>query len=137
MTEDGRRKQMPFKFERLVVCRMSLEYIDLVYALAGNLPRSEEYNLKSQRTRAATSKSLNIAEGSTSQTDAEQARFIGLSIRSLIETIACQRIVERRSLSTDENALRQLNQTAESLLIKLQAFRKAIAPNQGWLREDN
>jgi four helix bundle protein len=116
---------------------MSLDYIDLVYALAYNLPRSEEYNLKSQLTRAATSIALNIADGSTSQTDAEQARFVGLSIRSLIETIACQRIVERRSLSTDENALRQLNQKAESLLIKLQAFRKAIAPNQNWLREDN
>jgi four helix bundle protein len=39
-----------------------LEYTDLIYELAGKLPKSEEYNLKSQIVRAATSISLNIAE---------------------------------------------------------------------------
>jgi four helix bundle protein len=72
---------MPFKFERLEVWELALGYIDLIYEIAGLLPRSEEFNLKSQITRAATSVSLNIAEGSTGQTDAEQARFIGLAIR--------------------------------------------------------
>ncbi|NIV33597.1 MAG: four helix bundle protein, partial [Anaerolineae bacterium] len=73
---------MPFKFEKLEVWQLSLEYVDMVYEIAGQLPRSEEYNLKSQMIRAATSVSLNIAEGSTGQTDAEQARFLGLAVRS-------------------------------------------------------
>ena len=66
---------MPFKFEKLEVWRLALEYVDLVYALADQLPRSEDVNLKSQLKRAATSVALNIAEGSTGQTDHEQARF--------------------------------------------------------------
>ena len=69
---------MPFKFEKLDVWHLALDYIDVTYELAALLPKSEEYNLKSQISRAATSVALNIAEGSTSQTDAEQARFTDL-----------------------------------------------------------
>jgi four helix bundle protein len=72
---------MGFKFEQLEVWQLALEYLDLDYQIAGQLPRSEEYNLKSQIVRAATSIALNIAEGSTSQTDAEQGRFLGIAIR--------------------------------------------------------
>ena len=86
---------MPYKFEQLDVWKLSLDYIDLVYILDENLPRSEEYNLKSQIIRAATSIALNIAEGSQGQSDAEQARFLGMSIRSLIETVSCQHIIRR------------------------------------------
>ena len=127
---------MSFKFEKLEVWRMALEYIDIIYALANLLPKSEEYNLKTQLTRAATSIALNIAEGSTGQTDAEQGRFIGLAIRSLIETVACMRIIQRRAFPVDEKVLQQAIQATEPFAIKLQAFRKAIAPNQQWLREE-
>jgi len=64
-----------FKFEGLKVYQLALDYIDLVYDVASKLPRSEEYNLSSQIKRAATSIALNIAEGSTGQSDPEQARF--------------------------------------------------------------
>jgi four helix bundle protein len=66
---------MPYKFEQLEVWKLSLEYIDSIYVLAAKLPKSEEYNLKSQIVRATTSISLNIAEGSTGQSDAEQQGF--------------------------------------------------------------
>lgn len=39
---------MPFKFEKLEVWRLSLDYLDLIYETAERLPRSEDYNLKSQ-----------------------------------------------------------------------------------------
>ena len=67
---------MPFKFEKLEVWQLALEYVDLTYDLAGRLPKSKECNLKSQIIRAATSVALNIAEGSTSQTDAEQGAVL-------------------------------------------------------------
>ena len=50
-----------FKFERLDVWKISLEYLDLCYAIADRLPKLEEYNLKAQLIRAATSIGLNIA----------------------------------------------------------------------------
>jgi hypothetical protein len=56
---------MAFKFERLEVWGLALDYVDLTYELASKLPRDEEYNLKSQIRRAATSITLNIAEGSS------------------------------------------------------------------------
>ena len=73
---------MGYKFEKLEVWALALEYTDLIYHLAEKLPASEQYNLKSQIKRAANSIALNIAEGSTTQTDAEQARFLNIAIRS-------------------------------------------------------
>ena len=53
---------MPFKFEKLDVWQRALDYIDLIYDIAANLPRDEAYNLKSQITRAATVEYLSDVE---------------------------------------------------------------------------
>ena len=90
---------MAYKFERLEVWQMAMEYIDLIYKLADALPRNEEYNLRSQIIRAATSVALNIVEGSTGQSDAEQNRFLGMALRSVIETVACLHLIRRRNYS--------------------------------------
>ena len=127
---------MPFKFEKLEVWQLALDYIDLMYEIANQLPKSEEYNLKSQMIRAATSVALNIAEGSTGQTDAEQARFLGLAIRSVLETVACQHLTSRRKFLEDASPLRLAYSRAETLAAKLHTMRKTIAPNQTWLREE-
>jgi four helix bundle protein len=126
---------MPFKFEKLEVWQLAMEYVDLIYGLAEKLPRSEDYNLKSQIIRAATSVALNIAEGSTGQTDAEQARFLGLAIRSLLETVACQHIICRRKLIDDAVLLTTAYTQAEKLVAKLHTFRKTISPEKQWVRE--
>jgi four helix bundle protein len=118
---------MTYKFEQLDVWKLALDYIDLIYELASFLPRSEEYNLKSQITRAATSIALNIAEGSQGQSDAEQARFLGMSIRSLIETVACQQIIRRRKYFKDESLLDHAYENLQTLARKLQSFRKTIS----------
>jgi four helix bundle protein len=99
----------------------------LIYEIAEQLPRSEEYNLKSQITRAATSVALNIAEGSTGQTDAEQARFLGLAIRSLLETVACQHIISRREFLRDVTPLRRAYRQAEILVAKLHTMQGNFA----------
>jgi len=54
---------MPYKFQKLEIYRLALDYISLIYELAEKLPSTEKFNLKSQITRAATSIALNIAEG--------------------------------------------------------------------------
>ena len=91
--------------------------------------------MKSQITRAATSVALNIAEGSTGQTDLEQARFLGMAIRSLIETVACLRIIKRRSLLVDVKQIEQADAHSRVLAAKLHAFRKSLAPHKGKVNE--
>ena len=127
---------MPYKFEQLDVWKLALDYIDLVYKVAENLPRSEDYNLKSQVTRAATSVALNIAEGSQGQSDAEQARFLGMAVRSLIETVACQQIIQRRDYGIDETLLQKMYDDSQLLARKLQSFRKSLSNIQYQVRED-
>lgn len=119
---------MAYKFEQLEVWELALDYIDLIYGLVRELPKPEEYNLKSQIVRAATSVSLNIAEGSTGLSDAEQARFLSISIRSLIETVACLHIIHRRGYLADPEPLRAAYRASETLFAKLQAFRKSLNP---------
>lgn len=127
---------MYFKFEKLDVWQAALGYIDIIYQVADQLPRNEEYNLRSQIVRAATSVALNIAEGSTGQTDVEQARFLGLAIRSTLETVACQHLISRRGYFEDPALLRRAYIDALKLVKMLQAMRKALVPQQSWLREE-
>ena len=128
---------MPYKFEQLEVWKLALDYIDLIYQLAENLPRNEEYNLKSQIIRAATSIALNVAEGSQGQSDAEQARFLGMAIRSLIETVACQQIIQRRGYLQDKALLDKAYEDSQVLAKKLQSFRKSLSKAQYQVREDS
>ena len=128
---------MPYKFEKLGVWQAAVEYIDLIYLLAEELPKSEEYNLKSQIIRAATSVALNIAEGSTGQSDAEQARFLGMAIRSLVETVACQHFIRRRKYLTDTKMLDEAYAKSNDLARQLQAFRKSLMKNSKNIREEN
>ena len=117
---------MAFKFEQLDVWQLSLEYSDLIYDVAERLPERERFNLQSQIIRAATSISLNIAEGSTGQSDPEQNRFLGLALRSLIETVACQRLISRRKYVTDTAVMNLLDVKAQELIKRIHAFRKSL-----------
>jgi four helix bundle protein len=126
---------MPFKFENLEVWQLSIDYVDLMYQIGDSLPRHEEYNLKSQLVRAATSVSLNIAEGSIGQSNPEQARFLSMAIRSLLETVACQHLIRRRNYLPDTKSLDTAYQNAEVLAAKLHSFRKALAPGKYVVRE--
>ena len=123
-----------YKFEKLEVWQLALEYIDQIYDVSDKLPDGESFNLVSQMRRASTSVALNIAEGSTGQTDAEQARFLGLAIRSYIESVACLRIAVRRRYLTDVDVA-PTESMGEKLVMKLHAMRKSIAPMRPWLKE--
>jgi len=132
MTEDRRRETgeelvavAEYKFQKLEVYQLALAYIKSVYFLSTKLPGREKYNLSSQIERAATSIALNIAEGSTGQTNLEQNRFLGLALRSYLETIACLDLIELFSY-LPENEISDLRRQGHQLFIKLVAFRKAL-----------
>lgn len=70
---------MPFKFEKLEIWKLAIDLADDVHKLTRNFPKEEMFSLTSQMKRAGDSISLNIAEGSNGQSDAEQLRFLGYS----------------------------------------------------------
>jgi len=71
---------MPFKFEKLEVWKLALEYVNLIYGIAEKLPSLEEYNLKSQIIRAGTGIALNIAG---SAPEGKMSVFFVYAIQSL------------------------------------------------------
>jgi four helix bundle protein len=120
---------MAYKFQQLKVYQLALGYVDKVYVLSRGLPVMERFNLQNQLERAATSIVLNIAEGSTGQSNIEQRRFLGLALRSYLETVACFDIIERQGYLPG-NTLMEIRELGHELFIKLQAFRKALACGQ-------
>lgn len=80
------KEQGDYKFQKLRVYKLALEYVDAIYGMSEGLPGRERYNLQNQLERAVISIALNIAEGSTGQTNAEQRRFLGHALRSYLET---------------------------------------------------
>jgi four helix bundle protein len=114
-----------YKFQKLQVYQLALDYVNDVYIVSEGLPERERFNISSQVERAATSIVLNIAEGSTGQSDAEQNRFLAYALRSYLETIACLDLMERRAYMSPESLL-PLREQGHQLFIKLAAFRKSL-----------
>lgn len=88
---------MAFKFENLKVWHKAMDMNDAIFLLSKTFPADERYNLNSQIKRAADSVVLNIAEGSTSQSNAEIARFLNYSMRSVVEVVCALFIAKRRN----------------------------------------
>ena len=114
-----------YKFQKLEVYHLALAYLDMVYSVMLQLPKIEKFNLSSQAIRAATSIPLNIAEGSTGQSNTEQGRFLSIAIRSYLETIACLDLIELRNYMEKEQLI-ELRHSGHNLFVKLVAFRNKL-----------
>ncbi|MCH5598087.1 four helix bundle protein [Niabella ginsengisoli] len=66
---------MSFKFEKLIVWQKAVDLSAVVDEVAKRFPSDERFVLATQIKRAADSISLNIAEGSTGQSNPEFKRF--------------------------------------------------------------
>ena len=75
--------------------------------------------------RAADSIVLNIAEGSTGQSDAEFNKFLGYALRSAIEIVAGLHITLRRKY-TDQKKFSELYNKAEEIIKMIQALRNKL-----------
>jgi four helix bundle protein len=116
---------MPFKFEKLEVWRESIELSGIVSDVAMKFPKVERFVLTAQIQRAADSVSLNIAEGSTGQSDPEFGKFLGYSIRSAAEVIGCIHLARRRMIISEEDFNLIYNFT-DHLLKRIQSLRKSL-----------
>ena len=115
-----------FKFEHLEDWKLALDLTDLLNGISYQFPTDERFNLGSQLRRATTSVSLNIAEGSTGQSDPEQTRFLGMALRSVLECVACLGLIERRQFVIEPMLLEEANDLCHFLACKLQAFRNSL-----------
>lgn len=84
-----------FDFESLELYKKPLDYIDFVYKITNQFPNHELYGLISQFHRAATSITLNIAEGygESIQLSLKYLKTVRGSIR---ECLGCSTIAFRR-----------------------------------------
>ena len=94
---------MPFKFEKLLVWQKAIDLTALVHNVALKFPKEEMYVLTSQIKRAADSVALNIAEGSTGQTNPEFKKFLSYAIRSNIEVVSYIYIAQKRNIISQED----------------------------------
>ncbi len=93
--------------------------------LSLTFPDRERFNLSSQILRASDSIALNISEGSIGQSDLEQKKFIGYSIRSLAEVVTCIYKAKRRNYINEEQ-FEGYYQSLFHLMNMLVAFRNKI-----------
>ena len=116
---------MSFKFEKLIVWQKAVDLASDVHDLTKTFPKDEIFILSSQIKRAADSVSLNVAEGSTGQSNAEFNRFIGYSLKSTIEVVGCLFLAKKRNL-IEETEFTKLYKQCEEILAMLSALRKSL-----------
>ena len=116
---------MAFKFEKLIVWQKSLDLTEVIHEVTQKFPKNELYVLTSQIKRAADSVTLNIAEGSTGQTNPEFNRFLGFALRSNIEVVACIYIAQKRRIISEDD-FKRMYAMCEEILVMINALRKSL-----------
>ena len=116
---------MAFKFEKLIVWQKSLDLSDEVNQLTKTFPKDEIYVLASQIKRAADSVSLNIAEGSTGQSNPEFGRFLGIALRSNIEVVSCLYLAQRRGYIVKDK-FEKIYKMCEEILVMINSLRNSL-----------
>ena len=116
---------MAFKFEKLIVWQKAVDLSDVVNQVTKQFPKDEVYILTSQIKRAADSVSLNIAEGSTGQSNPEFKRFLGIALRSPIEVVGCIFLAKRREYISDDD-FDKIYKMCEEILVMINALRNSL-----------
>jgi four helix bundle protein len=112
---------MAFKFEKLLVWQKAVDLSELVDTVTTKFPKDELYILTSQIKCAADSIALNVAEGSTGQSNAEFNRFLGIALRSDIEVVSCIYLAKRRNIISEED-FNKIYSSCEEVLVMINGF---------------
>ena len=114
-----------FRFEKLEIWKLAVEYGDKVYDIADTLPRKELFGLGAQLRRAAISISSNIAEGSGGTTNRDFRNYLDISTKSILETVSQLFFAKRRGYIGNETRF-SLYKEAETLVKKINAFKRSL-----------
>ncbi len=116
---------MKFRFKSFKVYRDAKDYCKFCRDIVENQIKPKDKELATQIERALNSIVLNIAEGSADNSDAEFARFLGISIRSIYETVAGFDLALLYGLiSEDQNEA--IESAAHNLVKQLSGFRNSL-----------
>lgn len=90
-----------FNFENLRIYQDAIRWVNDIYKLANDWPKTEQFGLTNQLRRAASSIPLNIAEGS-SRTSKDFAHFLSTARGSCFECAAILDIAKNQEYITSE-----------------------------------
>lgn len=114
-----------FRHNKFEVYGDSLKYSRSIRIFSAKLPKTEDYSLRSQITRAADSVVLNIAEGVDRYTGKDFEKFLNQAIASLSETVACLDICKLNGY-IEETEYHNLVSEAEILYKRLNALHSKV-----------
>ncbi len=114
-----------YPFEKLEIWQLSVELVDKIYKISDEFPEDEKFGLISQLRRAAISVSLNIAEGRASDSDPEFRRFLGISLRSLVEIIACIKLCEKLKI-VNQITVSYICESCDKIEAKIRKLRNTL-----------
>lgn len=114
-------------YRDLTVWLKSMDLAAQIYTLTAKFPKSEEYRLTSQMTRAAVSIPANIAEGSMRRSRKEYARFVSIARGSTAELSTFLMLAMRIELG-DQNE-------AKSALMLCEEIGRMLTGLHGRLKE--
>jgi four helix bundle protein len=112
-------------FRKLKVYQKAIEFAVEIYKLSKTFPGEELYGLTSQIRRAATSISLNIAEGSGNNSEKEFKRFLEIALRSAYEVMACLEIA-LKLIYFEKKDFDRLISEADEIAAMISGFSKSL-----------
>ena len=107
-----------FRFQKLDVYKLSLDFVSTIYTTTRTLPAEEKYVLASQMNRAVVSISSNIAEGVSRNSRKDQIHFLNISYGSLMEIVAQTDIFYRLEY-IDTMQYDEIMQSSRNLSVKM------------------
>mgnify|MGYP000152052447 CR=1 FL=1 len=115
---------MPFRFKNLKIYQGAKILHKIIVRLTRDFPQ-RFYYLLDQTRRASLSVVLNIAEGSGKNSDKDFNRYIGNSLGSLNELVACLEVALEEKIITKKE-FEFVLEKCESLSNQLGAFSKRL-----------
>jgi four helix bundle protein len=118
-------KEVRFRFKNFKVYQDAKKFCKYCRGIVEEFIEPKDKDLASQIKRALHSLVLNIAEGSADNSDIEFARFLGISIRSVYETVAGFDLALLYELISEE-INEKIEIDAHELVKQLSAFRNSL-----------
>jgi len=114
-----------FRFKSFKVYQDSKKYCKFCRDIVEKQIKPKDRNLAFQIEGALNSIVLNIAEGSADQSNTEFARFLGIAIRSVYETVAGFDLALLYGLIREEQN-EEIESSAHDLVKQLSGFRNSL-----------